>query len=335
MPGHDFFLNPDDTCDVNDAQESSNYTLLFLLMGIVMSLTPFALARLAESINRLDYESRPARIMAGFLVLMMRAMHTSQGDLEIANTEKKIVTIGPHRTSWEAIALASKMRGSPPRFFATDSFDNIPGIANFLRMFKAIPVPANPTKSDGSSSNTGSLALANKALDEGGCVALFPQGNFSLLGEKPHRVYSGAAKLALQHKIPIHVFRLDGFWSLQNPLIPLLIRNSTIYRAFFSGFHPNNVRAKLCCLIDFHLQPENEQLSHEAKIEEICAQLYAYYRHTNELTDKQIEQIKPEITSNRHLQFWNNKVKQDALGKELLKLAKEEEQLGANTFASM
>lgn len=333
MPVPDPYLNPFDSCDLDDVPASSAYTILLLLTGL--AITTYALARFAESTNRLDYESRFARIIAGLLALMMRMAHTSQGDLEMANTEKKLVAIGPHRTGWEAIAVASTMSGRPPRFFATDSYDRIPGMARFLRMFKAIPVQANPTKSDGRSSNVSALEEANKALDEGGCVALFPQGNFSKLGEKPPRVYSGAARLALDNKIPIHVIRLDGFWSLQNPLLPLFIRNNAYYRAFLSMFHLNSVRTTLCCVVDFHLQPESEHLSDEAKIREISAQLYAYFRHTEELTNEQIDSIKPEIASRRHLRIWDNKVEQDALGKQLLRLEKEEAELGESSSALM
>ena len=137
------------------------------------------------------------------------------------------------------------------------------------------------------------------------------------------------------NKIPIHVIRLDGFWSLQNPLIPVFVRNSIYYRAFLSAFHVNNVRTTSCGVIDFHLQPENKDLSDEKKIEEICAQLYAYYRHTQELTVEQIAVIKKEISDKTHLLIWNNKVKQDELGKELITLKKQGAELEEPTLKSM
>ncbi|AWN73249.1 lysophospholipid acyltransferase family protein [Legionella anisa] len=321
--------------DNNDDSVSSAYTILLLLAAL--AAVTYAIARFAESNNRLNYENRFARIIAGLLLVMTRMMHTKSGDLEITNAEKesKLIAVGPHRTGWEAVVLASKMKGTPPRFLATTAFDAMPGVSSFLKMFKAIPVDANSTKSDGRSANAGALEQASKALNEQGCVALFPQGNFARLGEEPPRVYAGAAKLALMNKIPIHVVRLDGFWSLQNPIIPVFVRNSTYYRAFFSAFHMNNVRATLCSVIDFHLQPENEELSEEKKIEEICAQLYAYYRHTQELTPEQISTIKTEISNKTHLLIWNNKVKRDELGKQLLSLKKEGAKLEEPTVASM
>ncbi|MCW8444738.1 1-acyl-sn-glycerol-3-phosphate acyltransferase [Fluoribacter gormanii] len=318
----------------HDESTSSAYNLLFLLTGL--AIVTYAIARVAESNNHLNYDNRLARIIAGLLLLITRMMHTKSGDLEITNTEKQIIAVGPHRTGWEAVVVASKIKGTPPRFFATDAYNSVPGVSSFLKMFKAIPVESKATKSDnGRSANAGALEQASKALSENGCVALFPQGNFARLGQEPPRVYAGAARLALMNKTPIHVIRLDGFWSLQNPIIPLFVRNNSYYRAFMSAFHMNNVRATLCSVIDFHLKPESEGLSDEAKIEEICAQLYAYYRHTQELTPKQIATIKEEIASKNHLLIWNNKVKQDELGKQLLSLKKEETQLEEPTLKSM
>ncbi|QMT59141.1 1-acyl-sn-glycerol-3-phosphate acyltransferase [Legionella sp. PC997] len=318
----------------NDESGSSTFTLLFLLAGLTMMT--YAIARIAESNNHLNYENRFARILAGFLLLMTRMMHTKGGDLELTDTQKQLIAVGPHRTGWEAVVVASKIKGTPPRFFATDAYNNIPGVKGFLKMFHAIPVESKATKSEaGRPANAGALEEASKALNENGCVALFPQGNFSRLGQEPPRVYTGAARLALMNKVPIHVIRLDGFWSLQNPVIPLFVRNSAYYRAFMSAFHMNNVRATLCSVIDFHLKPENDGLSEEAKIEEICAQLYAYYRHTQELTPKQIATIKEEISKKTHLLIWNNKVKQDDLGKQLSNLKKEGKELEEQTLTSM
>lgn len=320
--------------DFEAESTSSAYNLLFLLAGLAVAI--YALVRFAESNNRLNYENRFARIIAGLLTLVINMLHTKSGDLEITNTENKLIAIGPHRTSWEAAVVASKIKGTPPRFFATDAYNAIPGVSSFLKMFKVIPVESNATKSEnGRTANASVLDQASKALNEKGCIALFPQGNFAKLGQEPPRIYAGAARLALKNKIPIHVIRLDGFWCLQNPLIPLFIRNNSYYRAFFSVLHMNNVRTKLCCVIDFHLQPENEHLSDEDKIEELCAQLYSYFRHTDELSDKQIDAIKTEISNKTHHLIWNNKVKQDELGKQLVALKKEEAKLEETTLTSM
>ena len=322
-------LDPANNCDLKTESGANAYNMLFLLTGLAVAM--FAFAKFAESKNRLNYDDRSARIIAGFIAIMVNLFHAKKGDVEITDAENKLIAVGPHRTSLDGFVVASKIDKTPPRFFATTSFNALPGISSLLSMFKVIPVIANEiTKGDGGqSANASSIDDASKILKEGGCVVIFPQGNFSRKGQEPPRVYTGAAKIALKNQIPIQVIRLDGFWSLENSLIPVVIRNSLYYRAFFSLFHLNNVRTTLCCEIDFHLKPENAALTDEQKIEEICAQLYAYYRHTKELTVDQLGAIKTQIADKTHTLFWSNKVKQDHLGKQLLKLKQEEAELDA------
>jgi 1-acyl-sn-glycerol-3-phosphate acyltransferase len=296
----------------------------------------YALARWAESNNQLHYESRSARIIAGFLKLMVNILHTKESLLDITNVNGALITAGPHRTGWEAVVLASKIKGAPPQFFATDYFNFVPGVSSFMNMFKIITTQSKAKKNEnGQSANALALDTASNALREKGCVALFPQGTFSRLEQEPPRVYDGAAKLAVSNKIAIQVVRLDGYWCLQNPLIPLFVRNNAYYRAFFSGLHRNNIRATLCCVIDFHLKPENEHLTDKQKVEEISAQLYAYYRHTKDLTIEDIETIKTEISNQSHLGIWRNKVDQYTNKKALEKLIAEAHQLEEPTALLM
>lgn len=323
-----------DNSDFAADSESSDYNTLFLLAGLAAAM--YVSKSVAESSRRLNYESLFARIIAGWLIFLMQMLHTKQGDLELVDAQNTLLAIGPHRTSWDAFVVASKMQGTPAQFVATNSFDRFLGVRPFLEMFGAIKVEANPTKdSDGRSSNARVLEKASEVLNAGGCVALFPQGNFSLLGQEPPRVYAGAAQLALKNNVPITVIRLDGFWSLQNPAIPLFIRNSAAYRVLLSLFHMNNVRATFCCDIDFHLQAENAKLSNEEKINEICAQLYAYFRQTEDLTVKQVGAIKKQISDKTHLSIWGNKVQQDGLRKQFLALKKEQVELEEAASQSM
>lgn len=332
--GFNFHLDSLETCDLEDNSESaaSTYTMMFLITGITVAM--YGLVRYAESKNQLNYESRFTRITAGFLMLLTRMMHSKSTDLVINNPENTLIAIGPHRTGWEAIVVASKIKGTPVSFFATDFFNSVPGVSFIMKMFKTIPVVATKNE-NGQSARAKALQDASKILSENGCVGVFPQGNFSKIGQEPHRIYTGVAKLALMNNIPIHVIRLDGFWCLQNPLIPIVIRNSVYYRAFFSAFHMNNIHTTLCCVIDFHLKPENEHLSDEEKIDEICAELYAYYRHTEELNPKQINTIKTEISNNTHNLIWHNKVQQDNISKQLLSLKEDQAQLEEQTSISM
>lgn len=336
MPGFEPPFDPNQ-CDLEPESSSSFLQTILLVTGLAFLL--LALLRFLESRNRFNYESRTARIIAGLITVTSRVAHSNSPDLDVP-TEKALLAVGPHRTSLDAFVVASKLRGpTPPQYLATDAFNALPGIGpkigSFLKMFKAISVPANGVKGDGRSAAASSLELGSKALDEKGCVVLFPQGNFSKIGQDPHKVYPGAAKLAIANGIPIHVIRLDNFWCLKNSLIPLSVRNSQAYRAFFSLLHMNNVQAKLCCVIDFHLNPENAHLKEEEIIDEICAQLYAYFRHTRDLTPKQVDSIKVEIGEKRHHLIWKNKVEQDATGKQLIELKKAGAKLEEPTTEAM
>lgn len=317
----------------SEQPESSNFTLLFFLTGL--AIATYAIAKLAESNNQLEYDSRIAHRLSRVLTYIVHLLHTRSGGLEIT-AENALIAIGPHRTGMDAIVVASKVKGTAPRFFATDSFKAIRGVDSLMRTFNVIPVEANATRGDGRSANAKALEEASKTLSERGCVAIFPQGNFAKLGQEPPKIYSGAAQLALRNNVPIHVIRLDGFWCLQNPFLPVFIRNHVFYRVVLSAFfHMNNIVPTLCCIIDFHLKPENKSLSEEQKIEEINAQLYAYYRHTGELNPKQIGHIKNEISNKLHLMIWKNRLEQDKLGKQLSQLKKEEATLEEPTLASM
>lgn len=229
-------LHPMSDCSSETESTSSAFTLLFLLVNLAAATYVFA--RYAESQNKLNYDSRFARIIGGALAMMTRMLHLSKEEMEINTEEGALITIGPHRTGLlDGLAVASRMKGAPPRFFATDAYNVIPGVAQFLKMFQAILIGSKAKKgADGRSANADAIEQASKALDEKGCVALFPQGNFSKIGGKIPKIYRGAAELAIQTNKPIHVIRLDGFWSLQNSLLPLFIRNNDYYRAILTCF---------------------------------------------------------------------------------------------------
>lgn len=307
----------------------SSYDALLALVGI--TLATYTMARFFEAQDKLGYETRSARIISGFLQLTMHLWHTTGPDVEITSESGCLIALGPHRASLDAFAFASKIKlngVTPPQFFATDDFNAIPGVASLMKMFKVITIKAKaPKDKQGRSANAEALDEASRILQHNGCVAVFPQGNFSRIGQRPPRIYNGTANLAVTNKLPIHVMRLDGFWSLNNPVIPVFMRNNTFYRAFFSLFHMNRVRVNLCDVIDVHLQPAYANSSHEEKIEAINARLYACYRQTEELTPEKINTLKSTFSENIHMSIWRNRVKHDALIKELTQVEAETSEL--------
>lgn len=289
------------------------YFMLQVFLGL--STATLLLAKAGEANNQLHFDSRLARIISGLLNFQLHLYHTSYQQLSLPENEAALVAAVPHRTGWEALVIAAAMKGRPPRFFATTDLNWFPGVTTFFNMFKVIPIQTNVK-------NNAALETAGEILKNHGCVALFPQGGFSTIGQEPPRIFPGTAKLALANQVPVHVVRLDGHWSLQNPTIPLFVSNNTIYRAFLSWFHPNNVQVRRCFVIDFHLKSENASLTDEQKMQEINAELYAFARHTYDLSNEDLDAIKQEIADQRHIPIWQNKLAQDKLKKDLKQLTK-------------
>ncbi len=324
--------------------------LLFLLFSLLTTMMYLMMKCInhAEKRNELDYEDKTSRVIAGFIRMLMEAIHfdkTTLGQLdEYANTdtgklEPKIVELdeqgneinkakapkkvrqltlknglppeaaiavaGPHRAgALDAAAVALSLKGRPPRFFATDSFNGIPGVKSFMEKFQVIFIGANNKKTTGRSANFDALDKASEALQNGDRVALFPQGNFSLSNQVAPKVYDGAARLAIRNKKPIYVLRLDGYNSIESFILPRMVTDSPIFRAFVSFFMANNIRVSLCLTIDYHLQEENVSKPEEELICEINAQMYAFYNVTKSLKAEQIEKIHELIDSGEHRKLW-------------------------------
>lgn len=331
---------PRDICLADDLDDNSlldPFWIFFAFISFIMMA--LMLIRYAERSNRFTYEDRLTRIIAGFLQMIARTFHASNEILDIPEDGAVIITLGPHRTgAVESIAAASNVKGGKPlHFFATSGFNNIPVIGptvgKFLDKFQTIlvtfqPKEANANGKKKNSANSNAIELGTQAINDGGRIVLYPQGNFAKLGEEPPIIYSGAARIAISTRTPIHVIRLDGLWCIKNPLIPRFIRNNLYYRAFLSLFHMNNVTTTLCSVIDFHLQPDNESLSEDELIFEINAQLYAFYRHTEELTSEDIEDIKEDIAAGEHRTIWKEAFEQYLLEKQMKAQQEEENKSG-------
>lgn len=307
---------------LNNADKSSVDLNIFLILA-GLTFATYLIKKYSDVRNDLHYENRIAREIAAFIKVVANIWHANSKNKVISGYEGQVLALGQHTLGLvDGMAVSASLKGKAPHIFATDAYDFFPGAKSFLNMFQAIKIKGE-AKADknGRGANEDALIEAGNVLKGKGCIALFPQGNMSKIGQEPHRIYDGAAKLAVTNQVPIRIIRLDGFWSVTNPLIPVSIRNWNIYRAFFSAIHPNNVRVTDCGVIDFHLKSENEKLTTQEKIFEINAQLYAYFRSGN-LNKEQIDAIKDLIASKTHRLIWANKLERDKLVKELANLDK-------------
>lgn len=299
----------------NELFTTQNAYNAFLILGGVIAATA-TLIMIGEANNRLKYDSRFARVISGLLRLQVNFYHSANQKLHFPENEGNLVAMVPHRTGVEGVMVAAAMSGNKlPRFFASTFLNWVPGVDGLLKLFKTIPIESGIK-------NDVALKTAEDLLNKHELVGIFSQGNFSRPDQEPPPVYQGTANLALTCKVPVHVLRLDGLWSLTNPTIPLFVRNSVAYRAFFAWFFPNNLKVKQPWVINFHLLEENQQLSEEAKKYEINAQLYAFACHTYDLTNEDLDTIKQKILENKHHPLWDNKLKQIALEKEIKELRK-------------
>ncbi len=313
--------------------ETSNYTFFILLTGLALA-TAYAIAKLGESDNKIEYKNPTARMLSRVITYIAHLLHTKSGDIEIAS-KGALITAGPHLTALDAFVIATKIKGPPPQFLATDMFDSIPGVAALLDTFEVVRIRAKAKSQDGKSANAKALDEASQILKKEGCIVMFPHGNFAQIDKEAPPIYRGAPTLAVENGVPIEVIRIDGFWCLKNSLLPTWLRNRQEYRAFGALFHMNNIRVTHCCVIDFHLRPENAHMSKADLITEISAQLYAYYKYTGDLTPNQIDCIKTEISSKTHLTIWQKRVERDELGKRIGQIKQEEVALEVPTRMAM
>lgn len=85
-----------------------------------------------------------------------------------------------------------------PRFLAKDSLWKVPVFGRVLAGSKQIPVAR------GSRDAGASLAAAERSLDDGGVVVIYPEGTITRdAAGWPMEARSGAARLALLHDVPV------------------------------------------------------------------------------------------------------------------------------------
>lgn len=97
------------------------------------------------------------------------------------------------------IGIVTWKLGRLPRFLAKESLFHIPVAGWFLRASGQVPVARG-----GSSRGSAPLAAAQKIVDDGRVVVIYPEGSLTRDPEMwPMRGKTGAARMALEHDIPV------------------------------------------------------------------------------------------------------------------------------------
>lgn len=112
-----------------------------------------------------------------------------------------IIAASNHLSVIDAFTLAYPLfkRGLTPRFMAKESLFRVPVLGWILRSFSHIPV------SRGSAQAARSLQVAQRILEDGGSVAIFPEGTLTTDPDTwPMMAKSGSVRLALETGAPIY-----------------------------------------------------------------------------------------------------------------------------------
>ena len=110
------------------------------------------------------------------------------------------IVVGNHASNIDPLTFAHYLwdNGLVPRILAKDSLFSVPLLGPLLRATGQIPV------SRGTASAAESLLAAKRALDEGECVVVFPEGTLTREpGLWPMQAKTGVARLALSSRAPV------------------------------------------------------------------------------------------------------------------------------------
>jgi 1-acyl-sn-glycerol-3-phosphate acyltransferase len=98
-----------------------------------------------------------------------------------------------------AVGIVSWHLGRMPRFLAKGSLFRVPVVGWFLRKSGQVPV-----ERAGSTRGSGPLKAAQQIVDDGSIVIVYPEGSLTRdPGLWPMRGKTGAARMALEHDIPV------------------------------------------------------------------------------------------------------------------------------------
>lgn len=152
--------------------------------------------------------------IAGALVKPVMLLITTKkwSGLENIPSEGGFIAAGNHASNLDALTFAHFLynSGRPGRILAKHSLWKIPVLRWLLEGTQMIPVTR------GSANARDSVAIAQERLEQGYCVALFPEGTHTRDPEGwPMAAHTGVARIALESKtsvIPIAQWGATKIW---------------------------------------------------------------------------------------------------------------------------
>lgn len=113
-------------------------------------------------------------------------------------TDGPFIVVANHESLLDGFVVASAFRKRRLTFLSASYLYELPIVGSFLRAAGALPVQAQ-------GANVSSLRRAIQILQNGGAVALFPEG-----GIAGNEILGGAVYLALKAGVPILPLRISG-----------------------------------------------------------------------------------------------------------------------------
>ncbi len=130
--------------------------------------------------------------------------------LKVTKDEKKVSTpaliMSNHSTTMDPFILGCSFK-RPIYYIASDDLFTIP-FASKLIKWLVNPIPKSKSKSD-----LGTIRSTLKVLNEGGTVAVFPEGNRTLFGTN-WEIDLSTAKFAKICKVPLVLYKINGGYGI-------------------------------------------------------------------------------------------------------------------------
>lgn len=127
--------------------------------------------------------------------------------LEALPTSGPLIVICNHTSNYDALAVGDALlaAGRWPRYLGKSEIWKVPGLGWLARKCRQIPVERHSERAKDS------LIHAAAALEEGGCVVIFPEGTITRDPEGwPMVARTGAARLALTTGVPVVPVATEG-----------------------------------------------------------------------------------------------------------------------------
>jgi 1-acyl-sn-glycerol-3-phosphate acyltransferase len=134
------------------------------------------------------------RALVAVLLRIIFRMKVSRG----GPVEGPFVVVANHESVLDGFVVAAAFRKRRLTFLSASYLYDLPIVGSFLRAAGALPVQEQ-------GANVGSLRRAIEILEDGGAVALFPEG-----GIAGNEILGGAVYLALKAQVPILPLRITG-----------------------------------------------------------------------------------------------------------------------------